>query len=162
MTRLPLAGSISARKIYAFLAPRRWIYCRLFLLLLASALVDIGLAALGLNPVSGTQQLLVFIALSLYALVFAAAFQVIAAREISSRAISLMAFIEYHRRLATSLLIGIGIAGGLAAVWVLRAFPNSGDEYDYLFQAKTFLAGRFESSSAAARPIRPLAYSILA
>jgi hypothetical protein len=27
-------------------------------------------------------------------------------------------------------------------VWVLRAFPNSGDEYNYLFQAKTFLAGR--------------------
>ena len=53
-----------------------------------------------------------------------------------------MAFIEYHRRLAASLLIGIGIAGGLAAVWVLRAFPNSGDEYAYLFQAKTFLAGR--------------------
>ena len=53
-----------------------------------------------------------------------------------------MAFIEYHRRLAASLLIGIGIAGGLAAVWVLRAFPNSADEYAYLFEAKTFLAGR--------------------
>ena len=142
MTRLPLAGSISARKIYTFIAPRKWFYRRLFLLLLASALADIGLASLGLNPISGTQQLLVFLALSLYALVFATAFQVIASGEISSRAISLMAFIEYHRRLAASLLIGIGIAGGLAAVWVLRAFPNSADEYAYLFQAKTFLAGR--------------------
>lgn len=40
------------------------------------------------------------------------------------------------------LLIGAGIGGSLVIVWVLRAFPNSGDEYDYLFQAKTFLAGR--------------------
>src|SRR3954453_7697605 len=142
MTRLPLVGSILARKIYTFIALRKWFYRRLFLLLLASALADIGLAFLGLNPISGTQQFLVFLALSLYALVFATAFQVIAAGEISSRAISLMAFIEYHRRLAASLLIGIGIAGGLAAVWVLRAFPNSGDEYAYLFQATTFLAGR--------------------
>ncbi len=39
-------------------------------------------------------------------------------------------------------LVGAGIAGSLAAVWVLRAFPNSGDEYNYLFEAKTFLAGR--------------------
>jgi hypothetical protein len=33
------------------------------------------------------------------------------------------------------LALGIGVAA-------LRAFPNSGDEYGYLFQAQTFLAGR--------------------
>ncbi len=142
MIRLPLAGSNSARKIYAFIAHREWFYRRLFLLLLASALADIGLAALGLNPMSGTEQLLTFIALSLYALVFAAVFQVIAAREIVSRAAFLIVFVEHHWRLAASLLIGVGIGGGLAAVWVLRAFPNSGDEYSYIFAAKTFLAGR--------------------
>ena len=66
----------------------------------------------------------------------------IAAREIVLRAAFLIAFVEHHWRPAASLLIGIGIAGGLAAVWVLRAFPNSGDEYSYIFAAKTFLAGR--------------------
>jgi len=30
----------------------------------------------------------------------------------------------------------------LLAVWALRAFPNSGDEYDYIYQAQTYLAGR--------------------
>src|SRR3954452_6201182 len=30
----------------------------------------------------------------------------------------------------------------LLAVWALRAFPNSGDEYNYVFEAQTFLAGR--------------------
>jgi hypothetical protein len=37
-------------------------------------------------------------------------------------------------------LCGLSIA--LIAVWVMRAFPNSADEYGYLFAAKTFLAGR--------------------
>ena len=144
MTRLQFAGSNSVRKICAFIyfIPRKPLYRRLLLLLLASALADIGLAALGLNPMSGIEQLLPFIALSLYALVFVATFQVIAAKEIASRAASLIAFIECHRYPAAALLIGIGIAGGLAVVWVLRAFPNSGDEYSYIFMAKTFLAGR--------------------
>jgi hypothetical protein len=35
-----------------------------------------------------------------------------------------------------------GFAGSIAVVWVLRAFPNSGDEYALLFEADTFLAGR--------------------
>lgn len=54
-------------------------------------------------------------------------------------------FVEYcsaNRRKVAWTLIGSGIIGSLIAVWVLRAFPNSSDEYDYLFQAKTFLAGR--------------------
>jgi hypothetical protein len=37
---------------------------------------------------------------------------------------------------AAAVLLSIGI------VWVLRAFPNSGDEYAYLWLARTFLAGR--------------------
>jgi hypothetical protein len=48
--------------------------------------------------------------------------------------------IDWRRRSAFA--IAVGVALSLAAVWALRAFPNSGDEYDYLFQAKTFLAGR--------------------
>jgi hypothetical protein len=35
-----------------------------------------------------------------------------------------------------------GFVGSLAVVWVLRAFPNSGDEYEFLFEAETFLARR--------------------
>ena len=36
-------------------------------------------------------------------------------------------------------VVALGLAIGVAA---LRTFPNSGDEYDYLFQAATFHAGR--------------------
>ena len=143
MTRLPIAVSNPTRETYALgVTPQKPFYRRLFLLLLTSALADIGLAVLGLNPMSGTQQLLTFLSLSLYTLVFAVAFHVIAAREVVLRAAFLITFVEHHWRPAALLLIGIGIAGGLAAVWVLRAFPNSGDEYSYIFMAKTFLAGR--------------------
>lgn len=144
MTGSPQAGSRPAGKTYTPVgtAPRRPLSRRLLFLLLAGALADVGLARLGLNPMSGYRQLLPFLVLGLYALVFAAVFYAIAAGEIASRAASLTAFLERHRRLAASLLIGAGIAGALAAVWVLRAFPNSGDEDAYLFAAKTFLAGR--------------------
>ena len=37
------------------------------------------------------------------------------------------------------IVVALGLAVGVAA---LRAFPNSGDEYDYLFQAATFRVGR--------------------
>src|SRR5690242_15034204 len=115
MTGLPFTGSNLTGKIYAFIGiiSRKPFYPRLLLLLLVSALADIGLAALGLNPMSRTEQRLLFIALSLYVLIFAAAFQMIAAGEIASRTTSLIAFIECHRRPVTSLLIGIGFAGGL-------------------------------------------------
>ena len=48
------------------------------------------------------------------------------------------------RHYRTSLLVlvvfvALGLAGAVAA---LRAFPNSGDEYNYLFEAATFQAGR--------------------
>lgn len=37
--------------------------------------------------------------------------------------------------------IGVVLALVLAAVWAIRAFPNSGDEYNYIFQAETFRHG---------------------
>src|SRR3954451_17011444 len=134
MTRLSLAGSVSARKIYAFIAPRKWFYRRLFLLLLASALADIGLAALGLNPLGGPQQLVLFVLLGLYALGFAAAVPAAEAEEIALR---LATRVERCQLLAAPMLVGLGVAGSLLAVWELRAFPNSGDEYAYLFEAQT-------------------------
>jgi hypothetical protein len=39
-------------------------------------------------------------------------------------------------------LIAASFALSLLVVWALRAFPNSGDEYDYIYQAQTYLAGR--------------------
>jgi Dolichyl-phosphate-mannose-protein mannosyltransferase len=45
-------------------------------------------------------------------------------------------------RTAAFLIIGILFAASLILVWVLRAFPNSADEYGYIYEAKTFLAGR--------------------
>jgi Dolichyl-phosphate-mannose-protein mannosyltransferase len=45
-------------------------------------------------------------------------------------------------RVVALLLIGVGFTGSLAMVWVLRAFPNSADEYAFLFEADTFLTGR--------------------
>jgi hypothetical protein len=41
--------------------------------------------------------------------------------------------------LVLAVFVALGLAIGVAA---LRAFPNSGDEYDYLFQGATFHAGR--------------------
>ena len=38
-----------------------------------------------------------------------------------------------------TVVVGLAILAGVAA---LAAFPNSGDEYSYLYQAQTFLAGR--------------------
>ncbi|WP_119418040.1 hypothetical protein [Desertibaculum subflavum] len=37
--------------------------------------------------------------------------------------------------------IGVSLVLVLTAVWLLRAFPNSGDEYNYIFQAETFRHG---------------------
>src|SRR3954454_24192695 len=144
MNKPPLASPSPAGNLCVLTGTiqRQRFYRRLLVLLLASALADIGLALLGLNPMSGYEQLLSFLVLDLYAIIFAIVFQVIVAKEIASRVASLMEFVDRHRRLAALLLIGIGIAGGLAAVWVLRGFPNSGDEYSYIFGAKTFLAGR--------------------
>jgi hypothetical protein len=47
-----------------------------------------------------------------------------------------------HWRAAGWVVTVAGFAGSLAVVWVLRAFPNSADEYAFLFEADSFLAGR--------------------
>jgi len=39
-------------------------------------------------------------------------------------------------------VISAALAGSLAAVWVLRAFPNSADECALSFEVDTFLDGR--------------------
>src|SRR4051794_18774988 len=111
MKNSPLTNSSRPEEICAFIgtAPRKSFYRWLFLLLLTGALADIGLAVLGLNPMYEYSQRPPFFALSLYALAFAAAFRMIAAGEITLRATSFITFVECHWRLATSLLIGIGI-----------------------------------------------------
>jgi hypothetical protein len=143
MTGSPLdirfAEPAEAARAPAGMAPawpssRRWVW-----LLLAAALADIGLAFAGLNPARGYRVLIPFAVLGLYALGFAVAVRAAGADGIVLR---LAALAERRWRLAAALLIGLGCAGALLAVWVLRAFPNSGDEYAYLFEARTFLAGR--------------------
>jgi hypothetical protein len=48
---------------------------------------------------------------------------------------------QQSRRICTA-IIGASFVLSMLAVWDLRAFPNSGDEYSYLFGARTFIAGR--------------------
>lgn len=67
---------------------------------------------------------------------------VVRSTDLAFRAASLPSFLAKHRFAVAGLLIGVGLAGAIVAVWVLRSFPNSSDEYDFLFQAWTFLAGR--------------------
>src|SRR6266849_6142606 len=50
--------------------------------------------------------------------------------------------LEEHWLAFSRILIAAGFTISLALVWCLRAFPNSADEYSYLFGARTFLAGR--------------------
>jgi hypothetical protein len=123
-------------------APRKPSVRSLILLLLGGALADVGLSCLGLNPIWGPQQLAILAVLGLYVLGFTVAVQASAAKGLAQRTASLAAFAERHQHRAALVLLGIGIAGALAAVWVFHAFPLTADEYAYLFEAKTFLAGR--------------------
>jgi hypothetical protein len=77
--------------------------------------------------------------LVLCVLVFA---MILQANGLRQRVAGLPAVLATHWREAGWIFAGAGLVGALASVWVLRAFPYSGDEYGYLFQAKTFLAGR--------------------
>jgi len=61
---------------------------------------------------------------------------------LAPRGQSLASALSGDWRRYAALLIAAAVGLSLAAVWLLRAFPNSGDEAAYLFQAKTFLAGR--------------------
>jgi hypothetical protein len=78
-------------------------------------------------------------ALTLSGLAFAFVVQTTAG---ASRAAAVSEFLAKSHRAITGLWIAVGLAGAMLAVWTLRAFPNSSDEYDFLFQAQTFLAGR--------------------
>jgi hypothetical protein len=89
--------------------------------------------------ISVRQRLLPLAALGLGGLAFAVAVQ---KTGLARGAAALPAKVTRHWRIMAWLTIGIGVAGALTTVWILRAFPNSGDEYDYLFAAKTFVAGR--------------------
>ena len=51
-------------------------------------------------------------------------------------------WIAERRGIVLAAVLGAGFAVTLVAVWALRAFPNSADEYIYLYQARTYLAGR--------------------
>jgi hypothetical protein len=51
-------------------------------------------------------------------------------------------WIVQNYRAAVGSLVAFVILALIFCVWALRAFPNSGDEYTYLFQADTLLAGR--------------------
>ena len=61
------------------------------------------------------------------------------------RAARLPVLVATHWRKAGWIFAGAGLVGAFASIWALRAFPYSGDEYDYLFQAKTYLAGRLSN-----------------
>jgi hypothetical protein len=75
---------------------------------------------------------------------------VVQATDLVPRFAALPGALAAHWR-AVAVGIGIaGFAGSLAVVWGLRAFPNSADEYAFLFEANTFLAGRLSN------PLPPL------
>jgi hypothetical protein len=127
---------------------------RLRLVFLCSAGL-MALAALGLVAVllkegraSSSADLLVTIAhnplpvmgpvvLSLLALILA-----VQATNLVSRFAAIPVALATHRRAVALGVTVAGFAGSLAVVWVLRAFPNSADEYAFLFEADTFLAKR--------------------
>src|SRR6266566_4476890 len=62
--------------------------------------------------------------------------------ESETRFLSRLLILAAERRAAASFIIGTSFAATLLFVWVLRAFPNSADEYGYIYEAETFLAGR--------------------
>ena len=59
-----------------------------------------------------------------------------------SRFLSWLPVLAVRGQTAAFLIIGASFAASLILVWVLRAFPNSADEYGYIYEAETFLAGR--------------------
>ena len=63
-------------------------------------------------------------------------------RKSKSRSLSWLPVLAVGGQTAALLIIGASFAATLLLVWVLRAFPNSADEYGYIYEAETFLAGR--------------------
>lgn len=56
-----------------------------------------------------------------------------------------MPWLKQHHRIGLFCLVVVVVLGLAIGVISLRAFPNSGDENDYLFQAETFRAGRLSN-----------------
>jgi Dolichyl-phosphate-mannose-protein mannosyltransferase len=127
---------------------------RLRLVFLCSAglmlILALGLGALQLKlgPASSSDGLLVTTAhdpLPLLGAVVLALLGLglsIQATGLVSRLAALPGALTAHWRGMALVVSVAGFAGSLAVVWALRAFPNSADEYAYLFEAHTFLAGR--------------------
>ncbi len=63
-------------------------------------------------------------------------------RKSKSRSLSWLPVLAVGGQTAALLIIGASFAASLLLVRVLRAFPNSADEYGYIYEAETFLAGR--------------------
>jgi hypothetical protein len=59
-----------------------------------------------------------------------------------SRFLSWPSILAAKGRAAAFLIFGTAFGASLLLVWVLRAFPNSADEYGYIYEADTLLAGR--------------------
>ena len=66
----------------------------------------------------------------------------IQATELVPRVAALPSALAAHWRGAALGVTAAGLACSLVVVWALRAFPNSADEYAFLFEADTFRAGR--------------------
>ncbi len=62
-------------------------------------------------------------------------------QEVQFRTVPAASSAKILRVFSAALVLG-GVAASLLAVLSLRAIPFSADEYDYVFQAKTFLQGR--------------------
>ena len=77
------------------------------------------------------------VVLSLLGLILA-----VQATNLVSRFAALPVALATHWRAVALGVTVAGFAGSLAVVWVFRAFPNSADEYAFLFEADTFLAER--------------------
>jgi hypothetical protein len=77
------------------------------------------------------------VVLSLLGLIWA-----VQATNLVSRFAAIPVALAAHWRGVSLAVTVAGFAGSLAVVWVLRAFPNSADEYAFLFEANSFLAGR--------------------
>jgi hypothetical protein len=72
---------------------------------------------------------------------------------LAPRIASLATILAADWRRRSPLLIAAGIALSLGVVGILRAFPNSGDSYSYLFEAGTFVAGRLWNPPPAVRQL---------
>jgi len=127
------------------LTDRRFMLLALWAILFAIYAVLFGLnlkqsqGVLHFGVVSYTSRLWPLAAMAGLAIGFAA---IVKGLKLDPTVCSIVENCSANRSKVAWTLISAGIIGSLIAVWALRAFPNSSDEYDYLFQAKTFLAGR--------------------